>query len=107
MWKEQISCNDVNKYCFQINMIPIVRKDIIQSNMCNYSAFRLGYEMDYMMDYETSGGWPNVFKQEAWLLVEGHFVSHCSSAVQCSQGWKINILMSLMLKPGTIASEKQ
>lgn len=46
-------------------MIPIVRKDIIQSNMCNYSAFRLGYEMDYMMDYETSGGWPNVFKQEA------------------------------------------
>lgn len=44
-------------------------------------------------------GQMSFFKQDSWFLLEGNYVSHCSSDAQCSQGWKVNILMSLMLNP--------
>lgn len=54
MGKEQISSNDVIKFCFHINMISIVKNYIIQSN-CSV------YILDYGMHYETSWAGRNVF----------------------------------------------
>lgn len=50
MGKEQISHNDVIKFCFHINMISIVRNNIIQSKGSVYI-------LDYAMDYERRNKW--------------------------------------------------